>query len=175
MSNVEVRQDNVLIEQIVSIVRKAVENSTLLSSEWLKNKGYTVVPVESACHFDEDDAENIANAMTAIGYSGCLATPTEKLDNIPPLIEVHASQAGLMEFSRQYGHYNMCLTTQDEAFLILCTVNDYFLVAGAKVFIEKAVGCTIEEAFERFYETAEDDWWKGRLKAVYDLYASSKT
>jgi hypothetical protein len=57
----------------------------------------------------------------------------------------------------------------DRSVVILCTVYDYFLVAGPAEFVAKAVGGDIEAAWKEFEEVS-DPCWEGRLQKIAKRY-----
>lgn len=131
-------------------------------ADWLRASGWVAVPVESACHFEESDAEPLADALGASGQATCWAVPTEPLAEVPAAYSVVASPEGLLEFSRACAHFNFALVAQDLSGLVLCTVHDYYLVCGTPAFVRRGVG-ELREAWERFRRFAASD---ARLAAL---------
>src|SRR5262249_28995205 len=92
-------------QPIISRMRDIVEPPGDLRSDWLKAHDWVVVPVESAKHFKESDAEALARAAKGAGSSQCFAVLTEELQNLPVCYEVTLSTTGLMQFSRESGSF----------------------------------------------------------------------
>jgi hypothetical protein len=158
------------VEQIESLKRGLVDEPAHLNLEWIRRKGWTAVPVESALHFSDADAGFLAQAFQAMECPEVFAIATEPLANFPNCLVVTTSNEGLLEFSRDCAHFNFVLLPGDRSAAVLCTVYDYFIVAGPSSFVSRAVGGDIAAAQARFDEVASDPWWKGRLLKISANY-----
>jgi len=142
--------------------------------DFLLSMGWCAVPVESALHFAERDAEPIANAAHLYGKTKLLAVLIEKMEGVQEILEVIASKDGLLSFSRECAHFNYVLVPEDHSFAVICTTHDYYVIAGPRPFVELAVGKTISEVRAEFQRFAEDQFWsqsdRVRLLNVYGKY-----
>ncbi|MFZ2958819.1 MAG: hypothetical protein WA705_18200 [Candidatus Ozemobacteraceae bacterium] len=138
------------IMEIEETFKKVIHVSGELKKSWVKERGGVVVPVESASHFDEHDAELISKAIQATGLRKCFGVAAEPLEGVPKLVEIRITKQGLLEFNRDFCHFNFALIGEFFEFIILCTTNDYYLVSGKRGFVEEAIGMTIEEGFRQF-------------------------
>jgi hypothetical protein len=66
--------------------------------------------------------------------------------------------------------FNFVLILADRSLVILCTVYDYYLVAGPAEFVRPAVGGDIEAAWRDFEEESLDPVWEGRLEKIAKRY-----
>jgi hypothetical protein len=98
------------------------------------------------------------------------AIATEPLGELPSCFAVTPSKDGLLNFSQKCAHFNFVLIPADRSAVILCTVYDYFLIAGPQRLVRDAVGGDIEAAWNCFEEQASDPWWEGRLHKVAERY-----
>jgi hypothetical protein len=146
-----------------------VEEPADLSLTWLGQHRWTVVPVESGCHFDKTQAQRLARGFSSVGLSRVYALATEPVHPFADYI-AETSEAGLLEFSWVCSHFYYVLLPRDRSAAVLCTVNDYYLVAGPADFVGVAVGGDIASAWEEFDESAADPMWEGQLLKVAQRY-----
>jgi len=126
-----------------------------LSRKVLAARAWIAVPVESGCHFTPADAERMAHAMREDGLETCIAMLTETLVGIEPMVAVPTTVEGLLEFSWLYGHFGWVLGATSPTWAVLCTVEDYYVIAGPKSFVMRALGESVDAgrtAFARFAE-----------------------
>jgi hypothetical protein len=161
------------IERLERMSCEVIAPSPSLNVDWLTAHNCVAVPVESACHFDWQDAEHLAQAIKLEGVSRCFAICAERLEAFPGYLSLGVTREDLLSFSEECAHFNFLLMPAELSFAVLCTVYDYFVVAGTKAFVETATGCTIAEASRRFREYADDDE-SGRLLRVARYYESLK-
>jgi hypothetical protein len=161
------------IATLQAMAQPLLEPHGILSAKWPATREWLAMPVESACHFDDRDAQLLAEAMVRFGGSTCFAIATEQLASLPRCFRVDVSAEGLRTFSRECAHFNFVLLPACLSFAVLCTVFDYFVVAGPKSFVESAVGSTIIEAKERFFEFSSSSEESTALIAVARYYAGA--
>ena len=77
--------------RLSSLAKAIADEPAHFSRTWLADKKWTVVPVESASHFDERDAERLARAFRGLGWGEIFAIATEPLDDFPTCFAVNAS------------------------------------------------------------------------------------
>lgn len=142
-----------LRDDLALLVRRLSDGSLLVR----KRKGsWLAIPVESGFHLTVDDATQLANA---IGQAPHPAAPVygillEGLEGVAPVVTVPATAQGLMDFSKKMAHFNVALMPGDASWVVALTTDDYFLVVGAKSFLKRAAGASVEEAYRQFHEFA---------------------
>lgn len=154
------------VKHLDSIAAATIEETYLIRMDWLSKKGRTAVVVESAMHLNDDYSRNFSEAMKASGHDVCYAVATEELEGVVRHWEVPATPDGLLKFSEETAMYNFVLFPGDGSFAILCTVDDYIIVAGERVFVEKACGGSIDAARAAFRKFIFDD----RHREIADRY-----
>ncbi|MBM3946356.1 MAG: hypothetical protein FJ315_03005 [SAR202 cluster bacterium] len=152
-------EDADLIRTGLSWVREMVDSPDYLNAEWIRLKKWVAAPVESASHFDETDAMKLAAAATSAGESACYTIATEPLENSFLCYLVPMSEEALLDLSWETSQFNFLLTPPDRSFAILCSVWDFFVIAGPSRFVENALGMNIQRARARFVEFASDLRW----------------
>ena len=118
-----------------------------ISLSLIQERNWAVVPVETGNHFFHDHAALLSQALHSIDCFECLAiqvTGGEDCYRIP------TSEAGLLEFGDECGHFDYALTDENLSFLIFCHF-EYLLVAGQADFVTQAVGTSIQTARRRFF------------------------
>jgi len=141
-----------------------MDDSCQFTRDFLSKEGWLVVPVESGQHFDKHDAERIAKAATLLGQAKLRAVLLEDLRDVMDHLEVDATEDGLVLFSRECAHFNFALLPEDRSFAVICTTNDYYLVAGSRRFVEAATGKEATEARSDFRRFACGDGWSAADK-----------
>jgi hypothetical protein len=144
------------VSELEALAQPLLESPGDLSLQWLAANKWCAVPVESASHFDERDVQLLAEAIKGMKSSVCFGVVAERLENFPHAFQVEVSKEGLLAFSRECAHFNFVLLPSLLSFAVLCTVFDYFIVAGPEPFVESALGCSIAEAQARFRQYAGD-------------------
>lgn len=172
---IEPLTDPAEVSRLMSLIEEVVDKPWHLKMDWLARHKWAAVPVESASHFDETDAELLAEATTSIGCQECYAVATEPLLPEELCYEVRTTKEGLLDFSTQCFSLNYVLIPEDRSFAILCTSEDYYIVAGPRDFVTKAVGSSLETAREKFMQFATDQAWpeaeRKNFIAVAERYA----
>jgi len=156
-------------------IERALDDCRHLKSEFIASQKWVVVPVESGLHFDERDAERIAWSARRANQATLRAVLLEKLKDVEDNVPVKATKEGLLAFNKQYGHFNCVLVPPDFSFAIVCSTDDYYLVAGRPDFVRSAFGVEISEASEKFAEFARNEAWsaedRARLLGVHARYS----
>ena len=142
-SEIEIRRAQALIADVA-------DEPGGFRAEWLKEHGWTVVPVESADHFTETDITLLSAAFRQAGHSECLAVATEPLVNTPLCYKVPTTEAGLREFNQATWAFFFILLPEDRSCAVLCTKNDYYLVGGSQAFVTLALDADIPTARANF-------------------------
>jgi len=168
--------DDQSLEEIRNLAKDLVQHVTGIRKSAADDRGWVVVAVESASHFDESDAESLTRALRSAGVDEMVGVPTETLESEPAGLRIPATCEGLREFSHRCGHFNYFLSPPGGSFAVLCTVEDHFLITGAPEIVQVALGKGIAEAWSDFLEFAQDPDWseeeRGRLASVAEFYRS---
>jgi hypothetical protein len=146
------------INRLDLMIQDIIDSPGNFKVDWLIHNKWIAVPVESASHFNRSDTEIISHALQTINCAYCFAIATEPLANFNRYFQVSTTSEGLLTFSKQCSHFNFVLIPEDLSFAILCTVYDYYVVAGSSKFVEQVVGGSIEVARTRFNKFASDDF-----------------
>jgi hypothetical protein len=81
-----------VILDLETLARPLVESSGHLNTRWLEEEKWVAVPVESASHLDDHDAELLSEALRAAGITMCFAVATENLLNFPHCLSLEATK-----------------------------------------------------------------------------------
>ncbi|MFM6348108.1 MAG: hypothetical protein ACKPFK_23645 [Dolichospermum sp.] len=161
---IEPINESAKLEESFALIVDLVDKPEDIRLDWLKDHNWAAVPVEGACHFNEYDADNLAKALSFINCHSCLAVATEPLKNSTLCYKVKTTKEGLLAFSWECGSFDFVIISEDKTFAIMCTVNDYYVVAGQRDFVTVAVGGSILEARQKFLHFIQDDSWENKTK-----------
>jgi len=170
MTKIQAISDPKIVQKLASMIEGMVDKPWHLNSDWIAMKKWVAVPVEKGRHFEEGEAEATAQALQAMGCEECFAIATEPMGEYPHCYRVPATKEGLLDFSSECASLNFVLTPEEQSFAILCTSEDYNVVAGPLAFVERVLGADIQTARRKFLEVASDEWWEGRLLEVARRY-----
>lgn len=140
----------------------------------VEDRGWIVVPVQSASHFDTGDAERLSAALAPV-TTEVYAVLAETLRDATPGYVFPPTPDGFSQFSTECGLFAYLITSPyvRPEFAVLCAVDDYYLVAGKEPIVTPAVGGSLDDAFESFEEFASDEVWpesvRVHLRAVSQL------
>lgn len=158
------------ISRVESLMTTVLEPSGYLDMNWIEENNWVAVPVESASHFNSQDAERLVYAIKKEGIPQSFAIATEPLKNFPRCLIVPTTKEDFLTFSQECAHFNILIISLPLSFAVLCTVFDYYVISGTPAFVEDAAGCTIAEARSRFLEYASKSGQPDRLIAVARQY-----
>lgn len=158
-------KDDEVAQQSLRLMSSVVEEPFHLKHDWIRRVRWAVVPVESGGHFSEREAEWFSEAASSIGCSECLAVATEPLENADLCYLVRTSQEGFLAINRACAGLNYVLIPKDRSFAILLTTEDYYIVAGPKDFVVKAIGTSINTARKMFFRFSNDSHWPEDIRA----------
>lgn len=168
MNRIQAVLDSDDIARMITRTNKFVSYSeggrfTLLRvAEWI------AVPVRSSSHLCEADQERLSRAFQTSGQKWVWAVALEPLDNVTSVLRIPVSGQGFQEFNRECAHFNYALLAEDESSLVVCTTDDYFVVAGNPTFVTEAVESSEAEAIEAFRRFAHDPSWTEKVTAFFD-------
>jgi len=148
--------DSALISLLRRRAEALVNEDDAFRVEAIHERGWAVVPVESALHFDQDDATRLATAIGHIAEE-VYAVAVEGLHDVQAVYRVRATREGLLSFSAECGLFTyLLIPSESDRFAVLCSVADYYLVAGSEEFVEEANGADIITAYSSFEKFATD-------------------
>lgn len=163
------------VQDLLHLANEATDTPSDLNLDWLRTKNWVVVPVESAYHFTDSHAALLARAFQKAGCKECFAVATEPAEYTSACYWLPATHNGLLEFSRECGSFNYLLLPADHSSAVLCTSEDFFIIAGPRDFVVGAVGAGIEEARNEFLDFARAETWppvvREGLLNVYERYS----
>jgi hypothetical protein len=122
--------------------------------DWIRQRGWKVVPVEDGNHFRDWEIATIVPALQNAGYRDCVAVATEPLDPFPSCFQLAITPDDLREFNRECGLLRFLLTEDTRSWAISCN-ELYNLFAGEQSLVEAMLGISVEEARKRFLAFAE--------------------
>lgn len=159
--------DKILMTSLDDHVSRMIEDGRHVRQAWWAVKGRAAVPIESGMHFVESQAEAIASAMK---YSGCDELFVVALEDTGEdrYLKLASTSADLLELSRRLHMYYLALLPIDGSFVILCSPDDYIVIAGPERFVKHACGGDIDKARATYRDWAFD----GRLKAIASRYGA---
>jgi hypothetical protein len=138
-----------------SLVREMMLPDERLGDEfnldWVRERGWEVVPVERAQHFIPEEITTIVSALAQAGYSECVAVATEPLDPLPACYGLSISEDDFREFKKECGLFHYLLTDKNRTWAISCT-DAYNLFAGPHELLEAMLGKSIKEAWQTYWD-----------------------
>lgn len=152
-------RDRELIDRMRQLAAGVVVGTGDVSREWVLKKHWVVVPVESDDHFSGATVARIA-ASCRDGKDQCFALITEEVYNIDSCFLVPCEEAALEELNNALALFPFVLLPQERSWCIVCTKEDYYLVAGPSGFVETVVGMSIADAQAAYRRT--NGSWKSR-------------
>lgn len=173
MTDLQVVFNPVLIQNLEAKLKDFVDQPWHLRVAQIIKNNWLAVAVEKGRHFEEPEAESVSQALRSEGITEIFAVATEPLKESSSCYRVAATKEGLLDFSRECAGLNFALTDEDLSFIILCTSEDYNVVAGLRRFVEVALGSDLDTARKKFRDFASDEMWDGRLLAVAEEYERS--
>jgi hypothetical protein len=84
----------------------------------------------------------------------------------PSVYAVDVSLPGIQAFNRETSHLNFVLLDENVTCAIICTTDDYFVVAGVAEFVQIILESEIDEAFAAFERFATDPHWSERSRRM---------
>lgn len=113
------------------------------------------VPFESAQHFDEELARDLATAIRSTGVEWVAAIVVDSSSDAETGFRLEPSPEALFELDDSYGSYCVLLLAPGEEFAVLLTDEVVGIAAGKAAFVEEFLGTTVAEARDLFDRYAD--------------------
>lgn len=147
-------------------IEAIVENGHHVRKSWWSEGGRVAVPLESGMHFDVGQAQNIAAAFKEAGNPSIFSVALEKFGDDGDYLKLAAEAGDLVSINRRLSMVYLALLAIDGSAIVLCSPDDYNVVAGPKSFVERACGEDIATARESFLRAAFEE----RLRKIAARY-----
>lgn len=139
-------------QELTSRAAAIVDGTQHLHLPWLRSRGFEAVPYSSAGHFDPEDSLRFAAAMNSYLIEEVQVLLLDNLTDRDKGFRMSVSSDALLRLSLEYGSFNLLLLPQDESFAVLCSSEEFGVVAGPTAFCEMALGESLEDARRVFRE-----------------------
>jgi hypothetical protein len=169
----EPRTASDLVERIDEIV----DRPGRLRPDALEARQWVAVPVETANHLDEDTVSRLLTRCKQADVKRLFAVETERDVTKRECYSLPASAEGLASFNCKLGLMYCALFPPALDWLILCTKDDHYVVAGRLEFVEAALAKRAGQALGEFVDLASDPAWSRAerefLQGVAERYAAA--
>jgi len=134
---------------------------------------WVAVPVESALHFDDSDKQRLSHAIEEYGNPLIYGYALDDYPSIPTIISFNANYQGLDAFDRAFCHFNYALFPESMSWMLVCLLEDYYIVMGPVSFVERVLETTVENGYASFHTFAHNPGWPSitRERFLYVLQA----
>lgn len=150
-------------------LKAMIEDRNHVRKDWWSASGRTAIAIESGMHFVESQAKAITAALKEAGQKVIFAVELEE-EGETGLWKLYPDAVDLLELSQRMFMLRVALITEDGSLVILCSPDDYIVIAGPRQFVERACGGDLKAARATFCEWAFDE----RLKAIACRYAEER-
>lgn len=147
-------------------LKSMIEGREHVRKDWWSASGRAAVPLESGMHFVESQAKTISAALQDAGHNVIFAVELEQQGK-GGLWKLNRDAADLLDLSARTFMLPVALLTEDGSLVILCSPDDYIVIAGPRQFVERACGGDLKAARAMFLAWAFDE----RLKEISGRYA----
>ncbi len=129
---------------------KESQKENEFSPEWVRKRGWRVVPVEDSAHFASVEIAVLVPALRKAGYDHCLAIAMQSVEpDGVPCYSLSISEEEFRTFNAECGLLRYLLTEENRNWAISCS-EWYNLFAGPPGLLEGMLGKSIEEAREEY-------------------------
>lgn len=116
----------------------------------VKQNEWIAVPVESYSHFTPDFRERLQNITSEQGVENIFAVLIETPETNPGAYKIPTTSEGIAEFNLVCGALNCALFAEDLNWVIVCTVDEYYIVAGQEPLVLQLLLASLERAVAEF-------------------------
>jgi hypothetical protein len=121
-----------------------------------RRSGRIAIPVRGSSHFNLQDIDRVALAFRERGAERLFAVSLERQIDIETAYGLGCAAVDVKAFNWKCAHFNYVLETEDASAMIICSVEDFFVVVGDESFVSSAVGGSVEGALRDFEVYAVD-------------------
>lgn len=139
-----------------------------LRFEECARRGWIAVPAESENHISDEVIDLVSQYCEAEGIDDLVAVETETLVLERLCYRVHPSRKGLLEFNRAMGLMYWVLMPKNGRWLVLCTRDEFFLIAGSAMDVQRLLATPVETALVVFEAYANESGWTSGQHAILD-------
>ena len=140
--------------KLVGAMMLTQEEACEFNANWISERGWKVVPVESMARLPQPDIPRLASALKP-GSSHCVAVATEPLGDMPGYYLVSIDETDFLAVNRELGLFRFLLTDGGRSWAISCT-EWYNLFAAQPALLEAMLGKSIDVAREEYVRFASD-------------------
>jgi hypothetical protein len=148
-------RESELIDKVRQLAAVVVVGTGDVNRDWVMDKHWVVVPVESEDHFSGVAISRIEAGCRDVS-GRCFALITEEVYNIDSCFVVPCEVEALEEINNALALFPFVLVPEDLSWCIVCSKEDYYLVAGPSMFVETALGMSISAAQEAYRKSASE-------------------
>ena len=144
-----------IVKHAIWARRKVAEGPADLSATWLAEADRVAVAEESGALLDPEDIPRLVTALHLAGVPRLVAVTNDPLLVEDEVYELATTAEDLNALSSECGGMNMLLLPiGDPDLAVLCTVDDFLLVAGSRMFVSSYVdGPEARRAFLSFVDS----------------------
>jgi hypothetical protein len=153
-------------EALQKLLATMLESPSLLKQGWLREKAWVAVPIEQRAYVSLVELERLVKATKSSNWSTLMVLfPTNPLAQITKLT-VPSSLEALYEATKK-PTTSLMITTVKIEFVYHKTDEDFTLFAGARDFVEEALGATLASAFADWESFSKHPCWNTKERDVY--------
>jgi hypothetical protein len=142
-----------LVKQFRDLASEMTTNECEFSTEWIRKRGWKVVPVEDGNHFAPQDVAALVSALRKAGYGECIAVATEPLGKLPACYRISITEEDLQNFNAECGLFRYVLMDEARSWAISC--NEWYnLFAADPGLLVAMLGKSIESARQEYRDFA---------------------
>lgn len=155
------------LQTLLVSVDAIVDLPARFRTDALEGRQWVAVPMESANHIDEGVASRVVDACRRNKVRSLYAVETEEHVTERCCYSLPATVGGLASFNRMLGLMYCVLVPPTTDWLILCTRDEHYAVAGTMELVESVIGKSAGRALEEFREFASHPDWDRKQREFY--------
>ena len=150
------------IETLESLVSRDARGSLAIR----KVPNWVAVPVQSRSHLKADLIKKLTEIWTLGGSTRLAAVLLEPLLGVEKITFLSPNQSDLVRFDHDYAHFNVALYSDRPGSAVICTTDDFLVVAGPEGFVSSVTG-PVSEAYARFVTFLNGDGFDERARSFF--------